>query len=71
MDIIKFGKVIYNELIPSSTDGRTFNKLNQKIEYKNEVYLYEKWYNDTYVEEYLDNSKGESIYRNIYNPKKS
>jgi hypothetical protein len=67
--VIKYGTVIFHEIIPAGTNGRTFNKLNQHIQYNGEKYAHEKWYNDKYVEEYLDNSSGENIYRNIYNPK--
>ena len=68
MDIINFGHVTSQDIITKDTDGRAFDKLTQRIEYKGEEYLYEKWYNDKYVEEYLDNSKGELVYQKIYNP---
>ena len=68
MDIINFGHVTSQDIITRGTDGRAFDKLTQNIEYEGEEYLYEKWYNDKYVEEYLDNSKGELVYQKIYNP---
>lgn len=66
MEIISSGIVIFEDLIPIGTEGRAFNKLTQHIEHQGEIYLYEKWYNNKYVEEYLDNSKGELVYQNIY-----
>ena len=69
MDIVLSGKITFHDMIPMGTDGRAFNKLTQHIQYQDEMYLYEKWYNKKYVEEYLSNSSGKTIYSKIYVPK--
>jgi hypothetical protein len=69
MDVIRSGKVTFEHLIPKCTNGRAYNKLTQHIEYQKEIYLYEKWYNNKYIEEYLDDSQGKSVYQKIYSTK--
>ena len=67
MDIIRDGRITFEHLIPKGIDGKAYNYVKQHIEHQGEVYKYEKWYNDKYVEEYLDNSNGELVYQKIHN----
>lgn len=62
------GTLIDEDFLPSGQCDRAFNRITQKIKMNDNIYTYQKWYNDSYVEEYLDDEHGKNLHRQIYNP---